>query len=214
MDIFGEVWSGYLDTIADFWNKNIGKDDLVLIAGDTSWAMTLDAVIPDLDYLASFPGRKVLLKGNHDYWWHSISLLRSVLPYGMYAVQNDCIRIDDILVCGSRGWTTPESKTFTDADKKIYDREIIRLRLSLEEMSKMRKDGDKVVAMMHFPPFNSRFERTPFTALMSEFNVDAVVYGHLHGKNARTKDKVTIDGVDYFLTSCDQIGNIPVKIFD
>lgn len=212
MDIFGEVWNNYLDTISSFWNTNVTNDDVMLIAGDISWAMTLDAVLPDLDYLASFPGKKVLLKGNHDYWWHSVSALRGVLPYGMYAVQNDCVRIGDRLICGSRGWTTPESKSFTDADKKIYDREVIRLKLSLEEMKKQRSAGDRVIAMMHFPPFNSRFEETPFTRLMTEYEVDAVVYGHLHGKKARTTPRLTLGGVDYLLTSCDQIENTPVFV--
>lgn len=212
MDIFGEVWNNYLDEISAFWQENITDDDVVLIAGDISWAMTLDNVKPDLVYLSAFKGKKVLLRGNHDYWWHSISALRAILPYNMYAVQNDCIRIGDLLLCGSRGWTTPENKNFTDEDKKIYDREVIRLRLSLEDMKKKRGDGEKVIAMMHFPPFNSKFEPSPFTELFSEYNVDAVVYGHLHGKNARVKKKVDINGIGYYLTSCDMVDNIPVSI--
>lgn len=136
MDIFGEVWSNYLEEISDFWQKNICEEDLVLIAGDISWAMTLDAVKPDLSYLGAFKGKKVLLRGNHDYWWHSISALRGILPYNMYAVQNDCLRFGSVLVCGSRGWTTPENGIFNDEDKKIYDRELIRLKLSLDDLAK------------------------------------------------------------------------------
>lgn len=213
MDIFGEVWNNYLEEISAFWEENISDDDLVLIAGDISWAMTLDAVKPDLNYISKLKGKKVLLRGNHDYWWHSISALRAVLPYGIYAVQNDCMRFGDVLVCGSRGWTTPENGIFTDQDKKIYDREIIRLRLSLEDMAKKRTENDKTVVMMHFPPFNSRFEDSPFTDLCKEFRVDAVVYGHLHGKNSRVKRAFLKDGINYLLTSCDMIGNKPVKVF-
>ena len=98
MDIFGEVWSNYLDEISAYWEENIADDDLVLIAGDISWAMTLDAVKPDLNYISGFKGKKVLLRGNHDYWWHSISALRGMLPYGVYAVQNDCLRFGDVLL--------------------------------------------------------------------------------------------------------------------
>ena len=213
MDIFGEVWNNYLDEISAFWEKNVTDDDIVLIAGDISWAMTLENVKPDLEYLGKFKGIKVLLRGNHDYWWHSISALRNILPYNMYAVQNDCLRFGDLLVCGSRGWTTPEpGGTQTAEDKKIYDREIIRMRLSLETMAKMRGENDKVIVMTHYPPFNSKFEPSPFTALFEEFGVKTVVYGHLHGKNVRAKLTLEKNGVTYYLTSCDMISNTPVEI--
>lgn len=213
MDIFGEVWNNYLDEISSFWEKNITDDDVVLIAGDISWAMTLENVKPDLEYLGKFKGKKVLLRGNHDYWWHSISALRNILPYNMYAVQNDCLRFGDLLVCGSRGWATPEPGVVqTNEDKKIYDREIIRMRLSLETMAKMRGENDKVVAMTHYPPFNSKFDPSPFTKLFEEFGVKTVVYGHLHGKNARAKLTLEKNDVTYYLTSCDMISNTPVEI--
>ena len=213
MDIFGEVWDNYLDEITDFWEKNISDDDIVLIAGDISWAMKTEDVVPDLQYVGSFKGKKIILRGNHDYWWHSISTVRNLLPHGTYAVQNDCLRIGDCLICGSRGWTTPEpNKDFAPDDKKIYDRELIRLKLSLDDMKKKRQEGDKVIVMMHYPPFNSTFSSSPFTRLINEYKVDAVVYGHLHGKSVRTKSKVVVDGTQYYLTSCDMIGNIPVEI--
>jgi predicted phosphohydrolase len=132
----------------------------------------------------------------------------------MYAVQNDCLRIDNLLVCGSRGWVTPEMKNFSGDDKKIYDRELIRLKLSLDEMSKMRKEGDKVVVMMHFPPFNSKFESSPFTQLIASYSPDKVIYGHLHGKSVRAKKSVVVDGVEYLLTSCDLIDNIPILVLE
>lgn len=213
MNVFGEVWDNYLDDIMSFWKENVSDDDIVLIAGDTSWAMKLDDVKADLEFLGAFAGKKVLIRGNHDYWWHSIGALRTILPYNMYAVQNDCLRLGDCLICGSRGWTTPENGIFADDDKKIYDRELIRLKLSLDEMSMQRKENDKVFVMMHFPPFNSKFESTPFTRLISQYNVDKVVYGHLHGKNVRAKREVTLDGTQYVLTSCDMINNTPVLLW-
>lgn len=212
MDIFGEVWNNYLEEITAFWQENITDDDVVLIAGDISWAMKMEAVVPDLEYLSKFAGKKVLLRGNHDYWWHSISALRKILPSDMYAIQNDSLRIGNLLLCGSRGWTTPEVKTFSDDDKKIYDRELIRLKLSLDEMQSKRKDDDKVVVMMHFPPFNSKFESSPFTQLIASYKPDKVVYGHLHGKGVKAKSKVVVDGVEYLLTSCDLIANKPVLV--
>ncbi len=212
MDIFGEVWNNYLEEIAEFWHANITDDDLVIIAGDISWAMNLEAVKPDLEFISRLPGKKVILRGNHDYWWHSISALRTILPYNMYAVQNDCLRFGNVLVCGSRSWTTPENGEFTPEDKKIYDREQIRVKLSLDAMAKQRTDGDVVIAMTHYPPFNSKMDDSPFTKMFSEYRVDKVIYGHLHGKNVRAQRKLSKGGVEYYLTSCDMIANTPVRI--
>lgn len=213
MDIFGDVWDNYLDTIETELQKVVGPDDLVLIAGDISWAMTLENAQPDLEYIARFPGKKILLRGNHDYWWKAIGAIRRVLPESVYALQNDCIKLGDTVVCGSRGWTAPEGKAQTDEDKKIYDREIIRTRLSLEAGKKARAEGDRLIAMLHYPPFNSRIERSPFTEMYAEFGVDAVVYGHLHGRDCRACRTLELDGIPYYLTSCDLVGNKPVRIF-
>ena len=213
MDIFGEVWDNYLDTIGAELAANVSDEDMVLIAGDISWAMTLDKAQPDLEYIARFPGKKILLRGNHDYWWKAISAIRRVLPAGVYALQNDCVRLGEYVVCGSRGWTTPEGRNQTDEDKTIYDREIIRTRMSLDAAAKVRGEGDKLIAMLHFPPFNSRFDRSPFTEMYREYKVDAVVYGHLHGRDSRVCRTLELDGIPYYLTSCDLIGNKPVQIF-
>lgn len=212
MDIFGEVWNNYLEDIEKSWNELVTDDDLVLIPGDISWAMDLDGVVPDLEYLGGFKGKKVLLRGNHDYWWHSISAVRKLLPENMFAVQNDCIRFDNIIVGGSRLWTTPEKDFASPDDKKIYDRELIRIRLSLDSMKKIRKEGDVVIFMTHFPPFNSRLASSPFTAVFSEYKVDVVVYGHLHGKGIRVVPSAEIGGVKYVLASCDLVDNKLVEI--
>lgn len=212
MDIFGEVWNNYLDDIENSWNERVTDDDIVLIAGDISWAMDLEGVVPDLEYLSKFKGKKVLLRGNHDYWWHSISAVRKLLGENMYAVQNDCIRFGNIIVGGSRLWTTPEKDFASPDDKKIYDRELIRIKLSLDSMKKIRKEGDVVVFMTHFPPFNSRLAPSPFTELFAEYKVDCVVYGHLHGKGIRVVPSAQIDGVKYVLSSCDLVDNKLVEI--
>lgn len=212
MDIFGGAWENYVEEIVASWRANVAPDDIVLIAGDISWAMSLEAAVPDLRFIAQLPGYKVILRGNHDYWWKSISAVRKVLPDKMYAVQNDCVRIGNVLICGSRGWTSPDGKPFTDDDRKIYDREILRLTMSLNAMRQARRPEDTVVAMMHYPPFNSRLERSAFTELFVDYAPDAVVYGHLHGKDCRVCRKADIDGVSYYLTSCDLVGNQPVVI--
>ena len=132
MDIFGENWDNYVDLIVKNWNRKVKENDIVLIAGDISWAMKFEDVLNDLDYISKLKGKKVLLKGNHDYWWHSISNLRNALPANMYAIQNDAIKIDNIVICGSRGWIAPEDNKFkSDEDEKLYKRELIRMELSL-----------------------------------------------------------------------------------
>lgn len=212
MDIFGGAWENYIDEIVESWNTLVSDEDIVIISGDISWAMNLSDAIDDLNFIGNLPGYKIILRGNHDYWWKSISSIRKVLPKKMFAIQNDCLRIDDVLICGSRGWTVPEGKNQSEDDKKIFDREVIRMELSLKEMSKMRKSGDKVFCMVHYPPFNSRFENTPFTDLFEKFEVDAVIYGHLHGRDSRAKLTLNKNGLDYYLTSCDKLNNVLKQI--
>ena len=211
MNIFGEVWEGYLENIAASWLENVSEEDVVLIAGDVSWAMKMDEVKPDLDYIARFPGKKVIIKGNHDYWWSSVSALRAILPPDMYALQNDAVKIGNAVICGSRGWLCPED-CLTDADKKIYARELIRMQLSLECAAKLRQESDRLIVMTHYPPFNFRQEDSPMTELFERYKADAVVYGHLHGKSVRAISQFDKRGIKYYLTSCDLVKNKPVEI--
>lgn len=208
MDIFGEVWENYLDDIRASL-AGAEDDDLVLMAGDLSWAMTLAEAVPDLEYIGSFPGKKVLIRGNHDYWWNGITALRALLPSGVYAIQNDCMRFGNVLIGGSRGWSIDDR---TEAGKKIYDRELIRIEMSLQALSKQRKEGDSAIFMIHYPPFNARFEDSPVTDLFDKYAIDAVVYGHLHGKNCSSKRVVVKRECKYYLSSCDQVGNRAVLL--
>jgi len=213
MDIFGPVWKDYLQTIEKSWNKNIGKKDIVLIPGDHSWAMKLNEAIPDLNYICGFKGTKVLIKGNHDYWWSSISAVRSKLTNNTFAIQNDAIRIGMYIICGTRGWTAPEDGKFKSAeDEKIYNREMNRLELSLKKMSTMRTKKDKVIVMTHYPPFNYKRQSNSFTDLLEKYSVDRVVFGHLHSYNKKQKLEFEKNGIKYFLTSCDLVGNKLVRI--
>jgi len=206
MEIFGKHWEGHFEKIKKDWVEKVSSEDIVLIAGDISWAMTLEEVKSDLLSIAELPGKKVLLKGNHDYWWQSLAKVKSLLPENFYVVQNNVVRIGKYLFCGSRGWT-PENPE----EKKIFDRELIRLELSLKEMEKERKDGDVVVGMTHFPPFEVALEPTAVTELFTRYGVDTVIYGHLHG-NSYAKKKVFIRNVNYLLTSCDLVGFELVKV--
>lgn len=206
MDIFGGNWTGHLDKIRRDWGGRVRAEDVVLIAGDISWAMTLDEALPDLAALRGLPGRKVFIRGNHDYWWSGITALRRSAPDESYIfLQNDCVRLDGLVICGSRGWTCPGSADYADHDRTLYLREAERFRLAFHEVKKVREEGDVLIALIHYPPFNVKREDTLFTELFEANGVDKVVFGHLHGSGffPLRSEKA---GIEYFLTSCDKIG--------
>jgi predicted phosphohydrolase len=180
MDVFGGNWEGHPEIFFERWRETVDKDDVVLIPGDISWAMHLDAALDDLQDIAQLPGKKVLLRGNHDYWWPSISRLRSVLPEGMYAIQNDALALNSVVIAGTRGWVCPNSFDFTEQDEKIYQRELERLKLSLTAAQQLK--GQLLIAMLHFPPTNPRLEPCGFTELLEAYAADIVVFGHIHGE--------------------------------
>ena len=207
MDVFGGNWVNYLDKIFEDWNSKVTDDDVVLIGGDISWAMNICDAKLDLSLLENLKGTKVLIKGNHDYWWSGIGKVRDILPKNFYALQNDAIKLDGKVICGSRLWSVPGSPDFNEDDKKIYLREAERLKLSLKQANELKEEGDKLIALVHFPPFNVKREDSLFTKIFEENGVDVVVYGHLHGKNVRADKLVIKNGVKYYLTSCDQVDN-------
>ena len=212
MDVFGGDWAGHLETIKADWRGKVSKEDIVLIAGDISWAMTLESALPDLNALADLPGRKIFIRGNHDYWWSGITALRRNAPDdSFYFLQNDCVRCGGYLVAGTRGWTMP-CDAADEHDAKVYARELIRLELSLTAAERMRTEGDKVIAMLHYPPFDAKYNDSEVTALIEKYRVDAVTYGHLHGKSVRATPKVEKRGIPYYLTSCDLVNNTLVEI--
>lgn len=215
MDIFGATWENYLDIIKQDWNNRVSDEDYVLMAGDMSWALKLEEATNDLEFLQSLKGHKIIIRGNHDYWWKSISSLRQMLPKSIYPLQNDAIKIGNVIVAGTRGWNVPEkNKPFTTEDEKLYKREVLRLELSLEFAKKLKtEEKDQIIAMIHFPPFNSNFEDSEFTNLFEKYGVKKVIYGHLHGKSSRTILNTNKNGIEYFLTSCDKLNNKLVQIY-
>ncbi len=207
MDKFGGNWVNYLEKIRADWQEKVTDDDLVLIGGDISWAMDIADAKLDIDTFSNLKGKKIIIKGNHDYWWSGIGKVRDMLPDGFYALQNDCIKFGNVIICGSRLWCVPGATDFKEADRKIYNREIERLKLSFSSAKKMQEEGDKIIALVHYPPFNQKKERTGFTELFKEYGVSAVVYGHLHGTCVRMEKQLELDGIKYYLTSCDQTDN-------
>ncbi|MDE6276342.1 MAG: metallophosphoesterase [Clostridia bacterium] len=209
MDIFGACWEGHWQKICDDWKSKVKDDDVVIIAGDISWAMTLENALLDIAEIAKLPGKKVIIKGNHDYWWSSVSKIRKVLPQDFFVIQNDAIKFGNTVICGTRLWNLTNP---TLADKKINEREKIRLELSLDSAMKLKQDGDSVLVICHYPPFDATLGDSDYTAIIEKYGVEAVVYGHLHGKDCRAVKYMEKNSVKYYLTSCDQIDNKLVKI--
>ncbi len=212
MAIFGTKWTNYLEEIKNDWLEKVEKEDVVLISGDISWAMTTSDAIKDFEYFKTLPGKKVFIRGNHDYWWKSITRLREEVPENCYLLQNDAIKFENVIICGSRAWLTPGSPDFSKADEKIYLRELERLKMAFFRANELREEADKLVCMMHFPPFNVRREDNEITSIIEANEVNAVVYGHLHGRESRVDKLLVKNGVPYYLTSCDLVNNKLVKI--
>ena len=212
MDIFGPVWEGSFEKIKEDWNKKVEKDDIVLLCGDLSWAMKLEDAVEDINELEKLAGKKILLKGNHDYWWQGITALRSVLPKDFYAIQNDALKIENFVFCGTRGWIIPEGKFDTEENQKIFNREVERLKLSLESMKRIRQENDIVICLMHYPPFLQNEQNTKLTNLLEEYKVNFVVFGHIHKNLSGYKFKTTKNGITYFLSSCDLLDNKLIEI--
>lgn len=212
MNVFGACWDNYLEKVVADWKEKVSDDDLVLMPGDFSWAMKPEEVKADFDLLKDLRGSKVILRGNHDYWWNTLNQVRSILPEGFYALQNDALRFGDVIVCGTRGWMCPGAEKLSEHDTKIYLRETERLRLSLRKMAEMRGDNDKVVCIMHYPPFNVYREESDFVRLFIEYGIKTVVYGHLHGKDCRADKYIKRFGAEFYLVSTDIVDHTLVEI--
>ncbi len=210
MDIFG--WGDHFSEIKKNWLEKVGDEDIVLMPGDFSWAINMTEVLPDVQAVGDLPGKKVIIKGNHDYWWSSYSKVNNLLNrYNMFAVQNNSIRIENILICGTRLWQIPNNQT-SEEDIKIFNREVLRLKMTLDDMQKQRREGDKVVLMLHYPPFMADLKNSEVTDIIEKYDVKLVVYGHLHGNKVRKVSRLYKNGVTYLLTSCDHLNNNLIEI--
>ncbi|SHE36470.1 metallophosphoesterase [Clostridium fallax] len=211
MDIFGDNWANHDAKIKENWINKIKEEDYVLIGGDISWGMKAQDSKDDLEWIHKLPGTKFLIRGNHDYWWGSISKLNKMYD-NMKFIQNNFFSYKDWAICGTRGWICPENDKFTEKDKKIYDREQIRLKLSLDEA---KKAGYKnIICMIHYPPSNESLGDSAFTEIFESYGVKKVIYGHLHGHGLSKVVNGTKNNVEYIITSSDYLNFNPLKILD
>lgn len=211
MDIFGDKWVKHEEKIKENWMSLINDEDIVLIAGDISWAINEKESSGDLNWIESLPGKKIISKGNHDYWWGSITKLNSMFENTKF-IQNNFYNYKDYAICGTRGWICPGADKFSEKDEKIYARELIRLRLSLNEAK--NAGYNKFIVMIHYPPTNDKFEESGFLEIFKEFEVEKVIYGHLHGPGLSKVFEGIHNDVEYIMTSADYLNFKPIKIMD
>ncbi|WP_459908131.1 metallophosphoesterase [Desulfotomaculum defluvii] len=209
MDIFNHEWQRHYQKVYENWCMKIKPEDIVLMPGDISWATRLEEARNDVDYLGMLPGTIYAVPGNHDYWWQGISKTRKFVPDNVKLIQNDHMVVGETVLCGTRGWTCPNSHQFTEEDEKIYKRELIRLENSLRSI---QGSPEEIIVMMHFMPTNETHERSGFIDILCEFKVNRVVYGHLHdrAKNYRLPDEAW--GIKFHLVSADFLNFNPVLI--
>ncbi|MBT3394492.1 MAG: phosphoesterase [Waddliaceae bacterium] len=228
MDVFGGPWENYTDKIQERWRKNIGNDDLVLIAGDISWAMTLDAAAADLSWVGGLPGTKVIVRGNHDYWWSSMKKMKAVLPKSIHPIQNNAFDWGDVSITGTRLWDTTEfsfndcisfveteginigtSPSDKEQQEKIFSRELHRLELGLKAMNPAAKQR---IVITHFPPIGPDLQDSSVSRLLEKYNVDICIFGHLHNVSTEKPLFGTKNEIQYIFTSCDHLDFTPTKV--
>ena len=203
MDVFGPHWENHFERIARDWRERVRESDIVLLPGDLTWAMHLEEALEDLGRVGELPGRKLILRGNHDYWWSAIGRVRRMLPEGMYAIQNDYQALDGMLFAGSRGWTIPVGENTDPNDVRIYNRERMRLEMSLKA-ARTKDVSAPLIVMMHYPPLMDN--HPGFSDILERYGVDDCVYGHLHGAGLNGAVRGERGTVRYHQVSCDGLG--------
>lgn len=202
MDIFGGAWIGHREKLIDGLSQTLRENDTFVMCGDFSWGMSLEEALPDFKLLASFPGRKILLKGNHDYWWTTVSKMDRFLEEhnikDIFFLHNNCYYYEDIAICGTRGW-------FAEDNEKIYLREIIRMETSLK-----CAQSAQIFTFLHYPPIFGGYRSTEMLALFSKYGVKKCFYGHLHGDSLKGAFRGIDAGITYIPVSADAINFTPV----
>ncbi len=230
MDIFGPAWEKHAEKIATNWKSLIRAEDLVLIPGDLSWALKLEEAIPDLQWVHELPGTKVLIKGNHDFWWGSLNKLAPVLPPSIHLIQNNVFNWKDVSIGGARLWDTPEYSFSSlveyrenasakkkdpeelvqqELSEKLFNKELERLKLSL---GLLNPQASLRLAMTHYPPIGADLQPSRAAQILEQHGITVCVFGHLHNLKANLDIFGTARGVKYVLAACDYIHFQPIAI--
>ena len=210
MDVFGGAWVGYMEKLKRGLSVITGDDTLILM-GDLSWALDLNSAVADFAWINEIPGRKIILKGNHDYWWSTQAKFTKFCVENGFSdlnlLNNNCYFYDDWAICGTRGWFFEEERS-GDHDEKVFRRELIRLEASLKAAGEKPK-----LVFLHYPPRYKGYECTEILALLEKYQVRRCFYGHLHGGSHRLAMEGLWNGVDFRLVSADYLDFRPYTVF-
>lgn len=209
MDVFGGAWVGYMDKLSKGLERITAEDTTVLL-GDLSWALDLPSAKEDFDWINRIPGRKIILKGNHDYWWCTVAKFQNFCQENgyenLFLLNNNCYEYGQYAICGTRGWFFEEERS-GDHDEKVFKRELIRLEASL----KAAQDRQKLV-FLHYPPKYKGYNCEPILELLEKYQVRKCFYGHLHGGSHKLAMEGLWDGVEYRLVSSDYLDFQPYTV--
>lgn len=216
MDIFGENWTGHEEKIKRDWLQKVKDEDLVVLPGDFSWETYLENTKKDFEYLNNLPGKKILLKGNHDYWWTTITSMRKFLKENNFEnidfLYNNSYEFENKILCGTRGWSITDEET----NEKLINRELIRLELSLQDGVNKYGTDKEIIVFMHYPPITKAKiitgQEAKFVEMMRKYKVKRCFYGHLHGTSIADAVEGNIEGIELKLVSADGLDFELLKI--
>lgn len=216
MSIFGDNWEGHSEKIRKNWIEKVKPEDTVVLPGDFSWSMYLENTYQDFSYLTSLPGKKILLKGNHDYWWTTVTNMRKFLKENNFEnidfLYNNSYEVEGNIIAGTRGWVQSNE----EEDKKMINRETIRLELSIKDGIQKYGEDKPIIICMHYPPYTNynvqNLLDSPFIEIMRKYNVKKCIYGHLHGESIKEAIQGNIKGIDTTLVSADGVNFKLMKI--
>ena len=213
MKIFGDIWDNYEEKLKQNWISKISNEDTILLPGDFSWGIDLEESLKDFEFINNLPGRKILLKGNHDYWWTTLKKMNKFIEdHGFKNIEflyNNAIESENHIIVGTRGWTFLEN----EENQKILARELLRLENSIQAGIKMYGDKKEIICIMHYPPVvKGNLETSKFIELMNKYNIKKCFYGHLHGYSHNERIEGIVKNVELKLISSDFIKFDPVKI--
>lgn len=208
MHIFGEAWRDHDVRIAENWDSMINPEDIVLVCGDNSWAIRFEEAKPDLDWIAQRPGKKIVIRGNHDYWWRreSTNRIQKQIDPSIQLLQGKGIVIGNIGITGTRGWRIEQGEDAEAGNGRVMRRELMYLERGLNELP---PDIEKKIVMLHYPPYNADLEPNEFADILQAYQVDMVVFGHIH---TGYYIEGNVNGVEYRLASADHTDFKPILI--
>ena len=214
MNVFGGNWKNHTEKLKEDWLKKVSQEDTVILAGDFSWATYLKDTYKDFEYIKELPGKKILLKGNHDYWWTTVTSMRNYLKENNLEnidfLYNNSYQVENKIIVGTRGWALND----TENSEKMINREVSRLELSIKDAIGKYGEDKEIICIIHYPPITKTNTKNKFTELMNKYNIKRCYYAHLHGNSHKEAVEGIVDKIGYKLISGDYLDFKLVEIVD